>query len=82
MMKTLWALISKTVVLQIVFQVVASEKSKVLLVSMDGFRHDYLSKTATPNFDRMVADGVTMPYMNNTFITNTFPCHYSMATGM
>ncbi|BFY97347.1 hypothetical protein BsWGS_00387 [Bradybaena similaris] len=23
-----------------------------------------------------------MPYMNNTFITNTFPCHYAMATGL
>ena len=27
--------------------------AKVLLVSMDGFRWDYINKAATPNFDRM-----------------------------
>ncbi|GFO16412.1 ectonucleotide pyrophosphatase/phosphodiesterase family member 5 [Plakobranchus ocellatus] len=49
---------------------------------MDGFRHDYLSKTDTPNFDSMISAGVTMPYVNNSFNTATFPSHYTMATGL
>ena len=60
---------------------VSQERSKVILVSMDGFRHDYLTKTSTPNFDTMIKSGVTMSYMNNTFITLTFPNHYTIATG-
>ncbi|CAG5132406.1 unnamed protein product [Candidula unifasciata] len=78
----LWTLISTTVVLQSVLQATSAVSNKVLLVSMDGFRHDYLTKAETPNFDKMVAEGVTMSYLNNTFVTNTFPCHYSMATGL
>ncbi|XP_059172781.1 ectonucleotide pyrophosphatase/phosphodiesterase family member 5-like [Physella acuta] len=60
----------------------AGPRPKVLLVSMDGFRYDYLKKTETPNFDRLVSQGVTMPFMNNSFVTSTFPCHYTMATGL
>ena len=63
------------------FQVLASVRAKVLLVSMDGFRWDYINKVDTPNFDVMAREGVRVPYINNTFITKTFPCHYSIATG-
>ena len=59
----------------------AGSRYKVLLVSMDGFRWDYINKSATPNFDLMAREGTRAPYINNTFITKTFPCHYSIATG-
>ncbi|GFO16410.1 ectonucleotide pyrophosphatase/phosphodiesterase family member 5 [Plakobranchus ocellatus] len=60
-----------------------SSKPKVILVSMDGFRHDYLSKVNnTPNFDMMLREGVTMPWIRNTFTTLTFPCHFTMVTGL
>ena len=55
--------------------------AKVLLVSMDGFRWDYINKAATPNFDRMAQEGVRVSYITSTFTTKTFPCHYSIATG-
>ncbi|ESO94265.1 hypothetical protein LOTGIDRAFT_118461 [Lottia gigantea] len=55
---------------------------KVLLVSMDGFRWDYLDKMNTPHFDYLADHGVKVKYVNNTFITETFPCHYSIATGL
>lgn len=64
------------------FQALASVRAKVLLVSMDGFRWDYINKVDTPNFDVMAREGVRVPYINNTFITKTFPCHYSIATGL
>lgn len=55
---------------------------KVLLISMDGFRWDYIQKANTPNFDRFAQHGVkAASFINNTFITKTFPCHYSIATG-
>ena len=62
--------------------VVVSARNKVLLVSMDGFRWDYIDRVKTPNFDRMAREGVKAPFINNTFITKTFPCHYSIATGL
>ena len=61
---------------------VSKTKHKVVLVSMDGFRYDYLTKTNnTPNFNDMIESGVTMPYINNTFVTLTFPSHYTIVTG-
>ncbi|OWF48847.1 bis(5'-adenosyl)-triphosphatase enpp4-like [Mizuhopecten yessoensis] len=56
--------------------------NQVLLVSMDGFRYDYPKKAATPNFDRMARKGVRAKYVTNTFVTKTFPSHYSTVTGL
>lgn len=55
--------------------------NKVLLISMDGFRWDYIEKVNTPNFDAFAASGTRAKYINNTFVTKTFPCHYTIATG-
>ncbi|KAL3875740.1 hypothetical protein ACJMK2_033661 [Sinanodonta woodiana] len=55
---------------------------KVLLISMDGFRWDYIEQHHTPNFDAFAAEGVRARYINNTFITKTFPCHYSIVIGL
>ena len=61
--------------------------SKLLLISFDGFRWDYLDlvKKAgrnTPNFDYLIKRGVKSKRMRTTFTTSTLPNHYSMATGM
>ncbi|XP_063446163.1 bis(5'-adenosyl)-triphosphatase enpp4-like [Mytilus trossulus] len=64
------------------FMCVSVYSSQVLLVSMDGFRWDYLTKVSTPNFDRLARDGTKASYINNTFITKTFPCHYTIVTGL
>ena len=69
------------VYLGVLMAVFLSVRAKVLLVSMDGFRWDYINQVSTPNFDIMALEGVRVPYINNTFITVTFPCHYSIATG-
>ena len=54
----------------------------VVLVSFDGFRHDYLERTETPGFDRLADLGVTADALTPVFPTLTFPNHYSIATGM
>ena len=61
--------------------------SKLLLISFDGFRWDYLDlvKKAgkdTPNFDYLIKRGVKSKRVRTTFTTTTLPNHYSMATGM
>ncbi|CAL1538432.1 unnamed protein product [Lymnaea stagnalis] len=72
----------KSTILLSMFYCASGRDTKVILVSMDGFRNDYLGKTKTPYLDNLISSGVTMKYMNNSFVTNTFPCHYTMATGL
>ncbi|SMO93322.1 ectonucleotide pyrophosphatase/phosphodiesterase [Gracilimonas mengyeensis] len=59
-----------------------TEPNKLLLVSFDGFRVDYLSKTDTPNFDKLVSSGVVSEGMIPIFPSKTFPNHYAIATGL
>ena len=59
---------------------------KLLLISFDGFRWDYLDKVKssgrrTPTFDFLVQSGV-LATVKNTFVTKTFPNHYTIATGL
>ena len=58
------------------------DRPYVLLVSFDGFRAEYLDWYYTPNFDRLAQQGVKAKSMKPVFITETFPNHYSIATGM
>jgi len=60
----------------------AENDQYVLLVSMDGFRADYLETTDTPNFDKLANNGVRSEGLKPVFISKTFPNHYSIATGM
>ena len=60
----------------------AENDQYVLLISMDGFRSDYLDMTDTPNFDNMAKNGIRSDGLKPVFISKTFPNHYSIATGM
>ena len=54
----------------------------VLLISFDGFRHDYAEKYNLPNFHRMMKEGSYAKSMLSSFPSKTFPNHYSIITGM
>ena len=54
----------------------------VILVSLDGFRHDYRARTATPALDRIVAEGVAAEGLIPVFPSKTFPNHVSQVTGL
>ena len=54
----------------------------VLLVSIDGFRADYLEPGLTPHLSRIAAEGVRAQWMNPSYPSLTFPNHYSIATGL
>lgn len=58
-----------------------SDAALVVLVSIDGFRADYLDLGVTPNLSRLAkagAHGAIRP----SFPTKTFPNHYSLVTGL
>ena len=54
----------------------------VVLVSLDGFRYDYMDLFETPNLHRIAATGVRAEALFPVFPVMTFPNHYSIATGM
>lgn len=53
----------------------------VVLVSMDGFRHDYIDSNKTRSFDKMAKAGVSA-VMKPSYPASTFPNHYTLATGL
>jgi predicted AlkP superfamily pyrophosphatase or phosphodiesterase len=53
----------------------------VVVLSMDGFRYEYLSRAHTPTIDSLVRAGVKAIF-RPSFPSVTFPNHYSMATGL
>lgn len=53
----------------------------VVIVSFDGFRHDYIDRNHTPAFDKMAKNGVRA-VMLPCYPASTFPNHYAMATGL
>ncbi|WP_404339932.1 ectonucleotide pyrophosphatase/phosphodiesterase [Sphingomonas sp. MMS12-HWE2-04] len=52
-----------------------------ILVSIDGFRADYLDRGVTPVLSRLAAGGVTGP-MRPSFPSKTFPNHWTLVTGL
>ena len=54
----------------------------VILISLDGFRYDYLEMYEPPNLRSMARDGVQARWMNPSFPSKTFPNHYTIATGL
>lgn len=57
-------------------------KPYVILVSIDGYRHDYQALYETPALDRIAAAGVRAQALVPVYPTLTFPNHYSIATGL
>ncbi|WNO53211.1 ectonucleotide pyrophosphatase/phosphodiesterase [Stakelama saccharophila] len=58
----------------------AAREPVTILVSIDGFRPDYLDRGVTPNLSRLKASGV-FSRMIPSFPSKTFPNHWAIATG-
>ncbi len=54
----------------------------VILISLDGFRYDYVDKYSPPAISRLAREGVRAKWMIPSFPTKTFPNHYTIATGL
>ncbi len=61
----------------------ASKRERiVILISLDGFRWDYLQKFNPPHLNRLAAEGVRAERLIPAFPSLTFPNHYTIVTGL
>ena len=60
----------------------AEKPQTVILISMDGFRWDYLDLVDTPNLNRLAERGVRAEGLIPVYPSKTFPSHYSIVTGL
>ncbi len=58
------------------------KKPYVILVSLDGFRWDYIERFAPPHLSNFINNGVKAASLIPSFPSKTFPNHYTIATGM
>ena len=56
----------------------------VVMLSLDGFRHDYLEQhpEQSKNLKRMADSGLQVAGLTPCFPASTFPNHYSIVTGL
>jgi predicted AlkP superfamily pyrophosphatase or phosphodiesterase len=60
----------------------AAGRPYVVMLSFDGFRHDYAERWRLPALQRMAREGATASALVPTFPTKTFPNHYTLVTGL
>lgn len=53
-----------------------------ILISLDGFRADFLKRGITPRLNTFIEEGVSPVYMLPSFPSVTFPNHYTLVTGL
>lgn len=61
-----------------------TEATRVVMVSFDGFRYDYLDRPGAelPNMRNIAESTGVRSELLNAFTTKTFPNHYTLATGL
>lgn len=59
-----------------------AEPPPLILISIDGFRADYLDRGVTPNLKALADGGVHAVRMSPSFPSLTFPNHYTLVTGL
>lgn len=59
-----------------------SNFNKLLVVSYDGFRYDYLDRELTPYMFSLKSSSAFAKHVINVFPTQTFVNHFSIATGL
>jgi predicted AlkP superfamily pyrophosphatase or phosphodiesterase len=59
----------------------AKDTPVTILISIDGFRPDYLDRGTTPNMSALAKSGVRAR-MQPSFPTKTFPNHFTLVTGL
>lgn len=60
----------------------ADIRPTIILISLDGFRWDYLDKFKPPVIGSLAKNGVRAKWMIPSFPTKTFPNHYTIVTGL
>lgn len=60
----------------------SQKKPYLILISLDGFRWDYVEKYNPPHLSNFIKNGVKAASLIPSFPSKTFPNHYTIATGM
>lgn len=60
----------------------SSQEPYVVLVSFDGFRHDYVERWQLPNFQKLITQGAQSGGLIPSYPSKTFPNHYTLVTGL
>lgn len=60
----------------------AQDRRPLILISIDGFRAEYLERGLTPTLGALAEGGVRARAMRPSFPVNTYPNHYSLVTGL
>ena len=60
---------------------IQGQRVPLILISIDGFRADYLDRGQTPTLSAMAREGVRARAMRPSFPSVTFPNHYTLVTG-
>lgn len=63
-------------------EVNARKRRPLVLISLDGFRWDYLSRADFPALSAFRREGVSADWLQGTFPTKTFPSHNTIVTGI
>lgn len=64
-----------------VAQAEAARQPVTILISIDGFRSDYLQRGVTPRLNALAAAGISA-VMHPAFPSKTFPNHWTLVTGL
>lgn len=59
-----------------------TQKNYVILISLDGFRYDYVQRFQPKNLTRFIQEGTAAKGLIPSFPSKTFPNHYTIATGL
>jgi predicted AlkP superfamily pyrophosphatase or phosphodiesterase len=59
-----------------------ADAGPLILISIDGFRWDYLQRHDAPNLKLLAAAGVHATRLSPSFPSKTFPNHYTLVTGL
>ena len=58
------------------------QKPYVIMISIDGFRHDYIDKHQAKFLDKLANQGVQAKSLIPSYPSVTFPNHYTLVTGL
>ncbi len=59
-----------------------ADRPILILISLDGWRWDYLDRAEAPNLRKLAAEGVRAEGLIPAFPSKTFPNHYTIVTGL
>jgi predicted AlkP superfamily pyrophosphatase or phosphodiesterase len=58
------------------------EENTVIILSLDGFRHDYPIQSSNGGFSKIAKEGLKADFLVPVYQSSTYPAHVSMATGV